>query len=430
MPLRGLLVVLTLVCGSSVFAVDLVEFLSGAKVSGTVKEIRKTAKEFDFQATIGTRTSVRTYPFSKVHAVTLDGKRFVLTPKSAAPVSAGLDPSQVVQRSRAEIQRLIETQGSQMPDWFASTELDYPKTLDLSWPLKPPQKGWNNKVNMGQYIWDIIHPNPSRWQSGIRLVHHCMSLHEGNRTLLTRDQKTLGRMFFELMQDYPRAAYWYQKARVDKSEPASVNLAECYWRMGNQQLAVQQVTTRTYLGGAAVKTVKLFGDMGMTDKAVSLANQMTNSGSSNQAFLAAGDALRQAGRLDEAITYYEKVIHGDGYRNKEYEKRFVARASESVQSIRLFDKTDPSQVPDGTHHASSTGYNGALKVAVEVAGGEIVSVKVVDHREKQFYSALTDTEANILQAQSVRGIDGTSGATITSQAIINATAKALAEASK
>ena len=54
---------------SSIRAEDLVEFLSGAKASGTVKSIRKVEKEFDIEVTIGGRTSVRTYPFAKVHAV-------------------------------------------------------------------------------------------------------------------------------------------------------------------------------------------------------------------------------------------------------------------------------------------------------------------------------------------------------------------------
>jgi uncharacterized protein with FMN-binding domain len=48
------------------------------------------------------------------------------------------------------------------------------------------------------------------------------------------------------------------------------------------------------------------------------------------------------------------------------------------------------------------------------------------YKEKQFYAALTDTPRQIITTQSILEIDGTSGATITSQAIINATAKALA----
>ncbi len=146
--------------------------------------------------------------------------------------------------------------------------------------------------------------------------------------------------------------------------------------------------------------------------------------------MAAGDALRQASQFDQAISYYNKVLTSDGYRNQDYENRFKARARESMEAIELFDQVDISRIPDGTYKDSSSGYSGRLDVAVAVSGGRIESVKVTQHREKQFYSALTDTETQILQRQTVRGVDGTSGATITSLAIINAAAKALASGSR
>jgi uncharacterized protein with FMN-binding domain len=65
-------------------------------------------------------------------------------------------------------------------------------------------------------------------------------------------------------------------------------------------------------------------------------------------------------------------------------------------------------------------------VEVVVASGRIESVRISRHREKQYYSSLTDTPEKILKRQGVAGIDATSSATITSEAIINATAKALA----
>ena len=43
---------------------------------------------------------------------------------------------------------------------------------------------------------------------------------------------------------------------------------------------------------------------------------------------------------------------------------------------------------------------------------------------------MTDTPEKILAKQSVKGVDATSSATITSEAIINATAKALAQGAK
>ena len=92
-------------------------------------------------------------------------------------------------------------------------------------------------------------------------------------------------------------------------------------------------------------------------------------------------------------------------------------------------QADVSRVADGSYRSSSIGYNGNLEVEVQVAGGQINAVKVTRHREKQFYAALTDTPGQILKKQSVQGVEATSRATITSQAIVNATAKALAQGS-
>ena len=64
-------------------------------------------------------------------------------------------------------------------------------------------------------------------------------------------------------------------------------------------------------------------------------------------------------------------------------------------------------------------------MAVTVHSGRITDVKVEKHEEKQFYSSIKDTTADIVAKQGVKGVDATSGATITAVAIINASAKAL-----
>lgn len=110
--------------------------------------------------------------------------------------------------------------------------------------------------------------------------------------------------------------------------------------------------------------------------------------------------------------------------NEDYQQIYVGRARDSIAAIELFDQADVSKVADGVYRASSTGYNGAVEVEVKVAGGTMEDLRVTSHNEKQFYAALTDTPNQILKKQSVKQIDATSRATITSQAIVNATAKA------
>lgn len=420
------LCLLMIVAAEKASAVDTVEFLQGAKMTGTVKEIRKEQKEFDFEATVGGRTLVRTFPFSKVHAVTYQGSRFVLTPKSRT-TEVKRDSQGRPIRSKTEVERLIKDAGATLPDWYQSTALNYPDTLDLQWPLKP-EGPWNSRKNMGQYIWDIINPNPSRWHSGIKLVHHCAELHEGNSTLVRRDYNTLGRMYFDLLQDYPRAAYWLRKGGAKRGERNGVMLAECYFQMGNRSMAMQNLVSRTYQAGAAATAVKLYGNMGELQLASKMYDRIAGSSAAYEGSISMGDALRQAGRFDDAITFYNKVLQDNNFRNKDYENRYKARARESIEAIELFEKVDVSSISDGKYSGRSTGYNGQLDVEVDVSGGKINSVKVTQHREKQFYSALTDTEEQILAKQSVRGVDGTSGATITSRAIVNAAAKALASA--
>lgn len=401
-------------------AQDSLEFLNGSTLQGTVKQIREADKEIDFELKIGSRSMTRTYPFSKLAAVKVKGQRRDLTTTGNTSSSGSLA------RTPEQVQKIIDNAGQTPPDWFESTPLNYPRTLDLDWPLKPPTKGWQQSKNMGQYIWSVVNENPGRWHSGIKLVHHCLTLHKADKVLLQRDMQKLGNMYFTLLQDYPRAAFWLQKANPPMSRPDGISLAECYWKLGNRDMALERLRGKSL----AVEGIKLLGDMGEVDTALAVAKAYSHSGLSNQARLLAGDALRGNGRIDEALAYYQQVLDADDFRNKEYKNRMQARARDTIQAISLYDKAIVSKVADGKYDGDSIGYNGKLFVQVTVTAGQIQSVNVTSHKEKQFYAALTDTAANIIKAQSIQGIDATSGATITSQAIVNASARALAKGSK
>jgi len=160
---------------------------------------------------------------------------------------------------------------------------------------------------------------------------------------------------------------------------------------------------------------------------LSLAERKAADGMPAIAYLAAGDACRLAGRYQEALAYYRKVVVATGDVGREaYVKKARERAQASIQAIRLFDTLEVADVADGVYTADSIAYAGPLYVQVTVQGGRIESVRVTKHGEKQFYSALTDTPAQIVRKQGVKGVDAVTGATMTSEAILNATAKALA----
>ena len=313
---------------------------------------------------------------------------------------------------------LIDKEGSVPPDWMASTPLEYPKTLDISWP-KDPSKPWNNQRNVGQYLWDIIYPNQNRWRSGIRFISHIAERDPDH----PRAVPTLGQMYFNLLQDYPRAAYWWHKAGVKQGSPQGVGLAECYWRLGNKKMALDMISGRKF----RLTTIKLLGDMGQTDRAVKLAEiYVKQSKQPHWALLAAGDACRSAKRYKEAIRYYQRVAETK-MSNEHYDKRIQARAVQSIDAIKQFELLDITKVKDGTYTAESMGYEGPVAVEVNVKSGRIEDVKVTRHKEKQFYAALRDIPAQIVSKQSVKDVDATSRATITAEAIISATAKALAD---
>ena len=436
---------------------DQLELLSGAKVNGTI--LSKSAAGVEMQVQVGKITFKRTYAINTIHAVTHGATRQVINEKGAAvaasaPAAVGpgksTAPSNVSASaktgngrgnaigssaaangkggggSRAELDALIESVGKTPPEWFAETKLNYPATLDLTWP-EPAPGGWNAQKNMGQFIWDVVNPNPGRWREGIRLMHHLLEQGKGDERLTGRVVMTLGNMYHNLIEDYARSAFWFRAAGVERSPEKflnqSVTLAECYWRLGYRNEALALLNK----AGGSFPKAKLLADMGETEKAIKLA-AAGGKDYPDTAYLVCGDACRVAGRYKEALQYYQRVAdvpeppkpNGRLTRNRQ-------RATANIEAIKFFDTFDLSKVADGTFTASSQGYEGQVEVSVNVQGNKIVAVDVTNHKEKQFYSAITDTPKKIIAKQNVKGVDATSHATITSEAIINATAKAVAQ---
>lgn len=419
-------------------AADLVELLSGAKIRGEI--LSRDDKSIVIKTMIADREFTRTFPLDRVHAVTVGAQREVLhempaaarpAPPTGKPAAAGNEAPAAAPkgRTRQDIDRLIDQLGRTPPDWFNATPLVYPPTLDLSFARPQPGAPWNNQRNLGQYLWDIINPNPGKWREGVRLLHHVLGVNQGNADSQARTMDALGRMYHNLLEDYARAAFWWRKAGVDKHDDfpeSTAHLADCYFRLGNKQMAVELLSK----GPTTSPMIKVWADMGETDRAIKLAEALAASAIPEVAYMYAGDACRLAGRYPQAISYYEKVLAVPEQGNAARVRRTKDRAAASIEAIRLFELSDVKRVPDGVYTASSLGYEGPVTVGVAVRGKRIVNVAVTDHKEKQFYSSMTDTPRKIIEKQGVKGVDATSSATITSEAIINATAKALAAAAK
>lgn len=405
---------LLLWANGAAIADDVIEFLSGATSDGTVVQILKSERKVIFEAKVADRTIRRTYPYSAIHAVTFRGKRYVLNE---------LHDDEPAVRSPQQIEAIIERVGSTDPDWLSATPLEYPNTLDLTWPIPAPEP-WNNQKNVGQFIWDRVNPNQNQWKRGIKLMYHLLSLAEqkGDDELANRVMKSLASMYFRFFQDYPRAAYWWRKANVSRDSLDGIGLAECYFRMGSKQMAMQALETKRI----RIDTIKLLATMGNPRRAVELADVYASQvRDPTWALLAAGDACRSEQNYTQAIAYYQRVLKLTTMRNEDYERRAKDRATQSIDAIRQFELLDISKLADGEYAAESMAYEGPLAVTVSVKSGRIEAVEVTKHKEKQYYSALRDVPEQIIKKQSLKEVDATSRATITAEAIVSATAKAL-----
>ena len=101
----------------------------------------------------------------------------------------------------------------------------------------------------------------------------------------------------------------------------------------------------------------------------------------------------------------------------------AAGSSTSVPAVE-----DPSAYKDGTYYGTGTGFGGTLKVKVEISGGKITSIQIMENQDGSEYiskaSALINT---IIQNQSTN-VDTVSGATYSSVGIIQAVRDALSQA--
>ena len=101
----------------------------------------------------------------------------------------------------------------------------------------------------------------------------------------------------------------------------------------------------------------------------------------------------------------------------------AAGSSTSVQAVE-----DPSAYKDGTYYGTGTGFGGTLKVKVEISGGKITSIQIMENQDGSEYiskaSALINT---IIQNQSTN-VDTVSWATYSSVGIIQAVRNALSQA--
>lgn len=103
-------------------------------------------------------------------------------------------------------------------------------------------------------------------------------------------------------------------------------------------------------------------------------------------------------------------------------------AAESFLGVEAVE-VDIAEVPDGTYEGSAQGFMGPIVVEVEVSGGEIVSIEVLEQEETATYfvESYPLIPEQIIEEQSL-DVDTQTGATASANAIVNAVENALLEA--
>ncbi len=334
------------------------------------------------------------------------------------------EKSKIITRTRGEVNALIREKGRTPPEWWDSVPLNYPKTLDLTWEKQGGD--WDIKRKLRCYVFSVINENPGRWKEGAKFMHHVLTVNKGNRLALRKTMNALGEIYHDLLEDWARAAFWWRKGGVNR-----LGQAHCYLKLGNKDMAAEILSQITYDYTRYGAVIKLWADMGEFDKAIEAAEKRVRMGLPKSAYLAAGDACRLAGKYKMALSYYKKVLAApNGRQSPNIIEVIERRARDNSKAMKLLDMLDLNKIADGVYKGDNMSFVGQLYVAVIVKNHRIESVKIVKHKDKQYFTALTDTPKQIVEKQSIKGVDAVTGATITSEAVINATAKALASGMK
>lgn len=433
-----------LVCVTSVaFAGDVIEKLNGQKLRGKV--VKEEADSITFEIRMpGGGSLEMTVAKKDIHAITVKGERRILNAKPARqsrplprrqPVRRPVRPRTPVPKKKDEIKTrtprqvlaLIQKEGTTKPAWWDSVQLNHPPTLDLTWRVYGKQ--WDTSRHLSQYIFSIVCNNPSKFREGVKLLHKCLDVNKNDASKLDQTMAQLGNLYHGLLNDYARAAYWWGKtknARGGISGNIDLGLADCYWRLGCKPMAVQMLGKFNRDWAPYGNVARLWSKVGEFGKALQMAENMARTWP-DAGYLAAGDVCRYHGRHAQALQYYQKAVSTNRpHRNK----RFKQRAQANLDAIKAFELLDLSRIRNGTYSGEGMGFRGQVYVDVTVKDAKIVSVNITRHKEDRVFSSTTVVPKRIVEKQGVKGVDAVTGATVTSGAIINAAAKALASGMK
>ena len=324
-------------------------------------------------------------------------------------------------RTRAEVDALVEKAGQSKPDWWDQVPLDYPRTLDLA--RTQEFKGWDKQHILSVYVMGVVNPDPSLWKPAAKLLHHVLDTYKDDPKNVRQTQLELAHVWGNLLGDYARGAYWFKKAG-SLTAMQDAQLARFYRLLGDPTLTREIATAYDMDDTGNGGIIRMWSSIGDFEQALRAARVKGDAlEEPDVAYLAAGDACRREGKFDDAVAYYEKVVAAA--KGTPGIKRNKDRARADIDGAKAATLVDLAHTPDGTYASAAPGFRGDVTVEVVVKAHRVESVRVTKHKDDWFLTAPVEVPAQIVENQGIKGVDAVSGATFTSESIINAAAKAL-----
>ena len=101
----------------------------------------------------------------------------------------------------------------------------------------------------------------------------------------------------------------------------------------------------------------------------------------------------------------------------------VAGSSTSVAQVE-----DAASYKDGTYYGTGTGFGGTMKVQVDISGGKIAAIQILENNDGSEYISKASSIINAIISSQSTNVDTVSGATYSSVGIIQAVRDALSQA--
>jgi uncharacterized protein with FMN-binding domain len=424
-----------LLCLVCLLHADEIELLKGGKMRGKV--LKETDKFIAIELSEDGATMSMNLPTKNIHAVTIGGKRRVINEKAAAPVRKPVvrrtrkpkekkrekpgngNGNGQLTRSKAEVEMLIKKAGATRPEWWDSVNLSPPATLPMNWATR----GKGTNANLSAYVHQKkVRGSANDWKHVVKILHKTLDVNKGKQSEELRSWSELGFFYGILLEDPARGAYCFRQGGSLFPE-----LATCYQKLGNESMAKAQIakvkpSSQMYFNSRIANVWAAVGDL---QGALAFAKTFTRFGRADLVNLAMGNIYRAKGKYKEAQTYYQKGLDANPKRDG---LRPSDRLKDGLEAVKALQKGDLSRIADGTHTGTSTGWSGNVVVEITIKAGKITAAKVTECRDTWPTNTRTYLPKRIVEQQGITGLDAVSGATVTSDAIINAAGKALGNA--